>query len=140
MTLATLKGMNFSMSDLAEALKAKPAEAAKPEFSFSTPAAATDQAEPAAKTAKPKKAKPAAAPKAEKPSAEGHGAIDPLAWWGALTDQFQHIAGQAMQDMQRNAQAAQAATPAAAAKPAPAAATPSAPKKKPAAKKTASKR
>ena len=142
MTLATLKGMNFSMNDLAEALKAKPAEAAKPDFSFSTPAAASAQAEPAAKPAKPKKAKPAAAPKAEKPSATGNGAIDPLAWWGSLTDQFQHIAGQAMQDMQRTAQAAQATPPAAsgADKPTAAAAAPSAPKKKPAAKKTTAKR
>ena len=125
MTLATLKGMNFSMNDLAEALKAKPAETAAPNFSFTAPA-------PEAASA------PSAAP----------GAVDPLAWWGSLTEQFQQIAGQAMQDMQRNAeaaqnaQAAQAAKPQAAATGRPAAAAPAkaAPRKKPAVKKPAAKR
>jgi hypothetical protein len=125
MTLATLKGMNFSMNDLAEALKAKPTETAAPNFSFTAPA-------PEAASA------PSAAP----------GAVDPLAWWGSLTEQFQQIAGQAMQDMQRNAeaaqnaQAAQAAKPQAAATGQPAAAAPAkaAPRKKPAVKKPAAKR
>ena len=93
MTLATLKGMNFSMNELAAALKAKP----------DTPA----------KQSKPSKASPNAQPKAEDPPSNAKGAVDPLAWWGSLTEQFQHIAGQAMQDMQRHAQTAQAATPAA---------------------------
>ena len=146
MTLATLKGMNFSMNDLAEALKAKPAEAAPPNFSFTTPA--PDTAAAAAPTevkkpAKPKKTPAKASPQAESAQATP-GAVDPLAWWGSLTEQFQQIAGQAMQDMQRNAQAAQttqAANPqAAAGKPAAATTAKAAPKKKPADHKPATKR
>ena len=147
MTLATLKGMNFSMNDLAEALKAKPAEAAPPNFSFTTPA--PDTAAAAAPTevkkpAKPKKTPAKASPQAESAQATP-GAVDPLAWWGSLTEQFQQIAGQAMQDMQRNAQAAQtaqAANPQSVPADKPAAATPAkaAPKKTPAAKKPAARR
>jgi hypothetical protein len=32
------------------------------------------------------------------------GGVDPMAWWGSLTQQFGKIAGEAMQDMQRKAQ------------------------------------
>lgn len=148
MTLATLKGMNFSMNDLAEALKAKPAEAAAPNFSFTTPAhetAAAAAPTEVKKPAKPKKPQAKAAPQAQSPQAAASGAVDPLAWWGSLTEQFQQIAGQAMQDMQRNAQAAQtaqAANPQSAPADKPAAATPAkaAPKKTPAAKKPAARR
>ena len=56
MTLATLKGMNFNMGDVANALKLK----------------ATGPAP--------------------------GGVIDPLQWWGALTQQFQQIAAGAMKD------------------------------------------
>ena len=148
MTLATLKGMNFSMNDLAEALKAKPAEAAAPNFSFTTPAPETAAAAAPTevkKPAKPKKPQAKASPQAQSPQAAASGAVDPLAWWGSLTEQFQQIAGQAMQDMQRNAQAAQtaqAANPQSAPADKPAAATPAkaAPKKTPAAKKPAARR
>lgn len=148
MTLATLKGMNFSMNDLAEALKAKPAEAAAPNFSFTSPAPETAAAAAPTevkKPAKPKKPQAKASPQAQSPQAAASGAVDPLAWWGSLTEQFQQIAGQAMQDMQRNAQAAQtaqAANPQSAPADKPAAATPAkaAPKKTPAAKKPAARR
>jgi hypothetical protein len=119
MTLATLKGMNVSMNELAEALKAKPDTPAKP--------------------SKPSKASPNAQPKAEDPPSNAKGAVDPLAWWGSLTEQFQHIAGQAMQDMQRHAQAAQAATPAASGAKQPAAApTAKAARKQPATRRKSS--
>ena len=91
MTLATLKGMNFNMADLANAFKLKP-EAAKP-------------AAPAAKAAeKPteKAAKPAGAGTTDAPAAPG--VVDPLKWWGSLTEQFQQIAGAALKDA--NTQAA----------------------------------
>lgn len=98
MTLATLKGMNFSMNEMAEALKVKVPE----------PAAA--KAEEPAKSARPK---PAAKPEAAKgKSAKGNGdaaaagAIDPLQWWGALTQQFQEIAANAMKDAAQKATAA----------------------------------
>ena len=151
MTLATLKGMNFSMNDLAEALKAKPTETAAPNFSFTAPApeaASAAETKEATKPAKPKKPQAKATPKAASAPSAAPGAVDPLAWWGSLTEQFQQIAGQAMQDMQRNAeaaqnaQAAQAAKPQAAATGQPAAAAPAkaAPRKKPAVKKPAAKR
>ena len=109
MTLATLKGMNMSFNDLAESLKVKPmagaaaddAPAKASPFQFNT---ASDR--PAAKT------KPARQPVAKKKPAstsqaatsQTASAIDPSHWWGALTDQFQHIAHKAMTDMAHTAQ------------------------------------
>ncbi len=89
MTLATLKGMNCSMADLAQAMKLTPQAAAAP-----APAPEPD----AAKSSKSAKS---AAPAA--------GVVDPLQWWGSLTQQFQHIAASAMQEATQAAQAAQAA-------------------------------
>ena len=93
MTLATLKGMNCSMADLAQAMKLTPQQGGAPAH------------EPAAAKASGsgKSAKPAAA------SAPAAAVIDPLQWWGSLTQQFQHIAASAMQEATQAAQAAQAA-------------------------------
>ncbi len=74
MTLSTLQNMNVSFQDMAESLKVKPAASA-----------AHEEAPPQAK----------AAAKDNK--------IDPAQWWGALTEQFQHIATHAMQDMTHHA-------------------------------------
>ena len=127
MTLNTLKGMNMSFNDLADSLKAKPQEAApaasaQPKYSFTqtSPAQAEPEVEPEApKASKPRSKKAAAA-----------GGVDPSHWWGALTDQFQHIATHAMNDMAHRAEAhvKAHATPHAAA-----------PSQKPAAKKAARK-
>ena len=104
MTLATLQGMNVSMNELADALKVKPA----------SNEAAPDQA--SQPKARPKaKAKPAAPKTGPKADAAAPSGVDPMAWWGALTQQFQHIAGDAMKEMQRKAEAV---APAAAPKPA----------------------
>jgi hypothetical protein len=92
MTLATLKGMNCSMADLAQAMKLTP----------QTGAAAASAA--ASKPAKP-------TPTSESSAASG--VVDPLQWWGSLTQQFQHIASTAMQGATEAAQAAQAKAPAA---------------------------
>lgn len=86
MTLATLKGMNFSMGDLASAFKLTPAAA--------TPAPVATKA--AEKPAEPRP-EPAAA-EADAPAAPG--LVDPLKWWGSLTEQFQQIAGAALKDAQ----------------------------------------
>jgi hypothetical protein len=118
MTLNTLKGMNMSFNDLAESLKVKPQEAAEPaqpKYSFTQ--AASEQAAPAQEA--PKAAAKASKSRSKKAAAAG---VDPSHWWGALTDQFQHIATHAMNDMAHRAQA-HATTGAA----------------KPAAKKTATK-
>jgi len=75
MTLSTLQTMNLPMADLREALKARAPTAEAP---APTPAAAT--------------AAPAAAADA------AGSAIDPMAWWGALTQQFTEIATNAVKD------------------------------------------
>jgi hypothetical protein len=93
MTLATLKGMNFSMGDLADAFQLKPSDAAASAQGAEKPAGADQGARPTAASAKTggrKSGGPAgkAAP----------GVVDPLQWWGALTQQFQEIAADAMKD------------------------------------------
>ena len=102
MTLNTLKGMNMSFNDLAESLKVKPeaAAAAASKYAF-TPAADPAPAEPEA-APKASKAKSAPRKTSGKKAAAG---VDPSHWWGALTDQFQHIAKHAMTDMAHRAQA-----------------------------------
>ena len=81
MTLSTLKTMNVQMDDLRESMKIK-VPAAMPE----PPAAPQREPEP--------DAEPAAATAA----APAPGAIDPMQWWGALTQQFTELATTAMKD------------------------------------------
>ncbi|MCX7264287.1 MAG: hypothetical protein EBQ86_06300 [Betaproteobacteria bacterium] len=106
MTLSTLQGMNVNMADLAKAFMAKapPAAAETPPF-----------AAPADKPAAQDKQAQTDAPKgAEAP------AVDPMQWWGALTQQFQTIAAaavkdvadKAMKDAPKQAKAAPRKTPA----------------------------
>ena len=106
MTLATLKGMNFNMGDVANAFKLKVADSVAggvqrvadkaksfsgleiPPTSFGMDTAAEpDPEKPRPAKAKIAKAQPAAA-----------GVVDPMQWWGALTQQFQTIAADAMKD------------------------------------------
>ncbi|CAN7728087.1 hypothetical protein LJR118_006343 [Acidovorax sp. LjRoot118] len=114
MTLATLKGMNFSMGDVANAFKLKTADTVmsgvqKAADTVSGAAGAVAgaaarvtgrakeegpevQAEPEVQApGKASKVKPAA-------SAPDASVVDPLQWWGALTGQFQQIAANAMKD------------------------------------------
>ena len=84
MTLTTLKTMNVQMTDLTESLRIKPRA--------STPAPAPA---PAAKAASADAQKRDIARKqASKPAQ----AIDPMQWWGALTNQFAQLATNAMKD------------------------------------------
>lgn len=92
MTLAALKGMNFQLGEVAEAFKIKPAAESEPEAAAPAPAAAAAEA---AKPAPKKRPKAKAAEPGDGPASEG--VVDPLQWWGALTQQFQHIAASAMQ-------------------------------------------
>jgi hypothetical protein len=95
MTLATLKGMNFNMGDVANALKLKAADTV---FSGVQKVSekAVDTARTVSSTASGAKAK------ARKAGGKANGAqagvVDPLQWWGALTQQFQQIAATAMKD------------------------------------------
>ena len=125
MTLATLKGMNVSMSEVAKAFTAKVPDAF-------VPRAPEPPAPPAAAPA------PVEAPEADAGEQAAPGVVDPMQWWGALTQQFQQIASAAIQDAaERTATTEARRKPAAAAKSAKSAkAAPSQPAaKRPAAKK-----
>jgi hypothetical protein len=76
MTLSTLKTMNVTVGDIGQAMKLRP------------PAGA-----PAASPAPAKGARPAAAP-----ATPAAGVVDPMQWWGALTQQFTQLAMQAMKE------------------------------------------
>jgi hypothetical protein len=107
MTLATLQGMNVSMNELADALKVKPTVAEAPQ---DTPKTAS---KPKARTSSKSERQAAAANSSTKTPAQAPASgIDPMAWWGSLTQQFQQIAGDAMKDMQRKADAVAATAPA----------------------------
>lgn len=92
MTLATLQSMQGGLSEWAKASPFK-----MPETGAPAPAPA-----PAAAAAAPKAAPAPSAPPAqdtaEPPQASAAAAIDPMQWWGALTQQFQQIATQALQE------------------------------------------
>jgi hypothetical protein len=99
MTLATLKGMNFNMADLASALKLKPGEAAADSAAAAPGSMAGAATQAVAKArARKKSAAPGNGP-ADQPAA---GVVDPLQWWGALTQQFQEIAAGAMREAAKN--------------------------------------
>src|SRR4051812_34185369 len=95
MTLATLKGMNFNMGDVANAFKLKAADSVLGgvQKMGETAAGAAEKAKGARKKAP---AKTAAAKSGTKAAA---GVVDPLQWWGSLTQQFQQIASSAMKDV-----------------------------------------
>ena len=87
MTLSTLQGMNVNMSELAKAFTAKmpdlqPKDTAKPAETHSAAGSSSDQA------------------KASSEGAATQGpAVDPMQWWGSLTQQFQNIAAAAVKDV-----------------------------------------
>jgi len=111
MTLSTLRGMNVRMEDIASAFTKQAAAMAPAPAPVPAPAPAPrpepepveeeeeefDEAEEEAEeeeTPAPKKtsrAKPAA-------SNGAAGVVDPMQWWGSLTEQFQQIASTALQD------------------------------------------
>ena len=106
MTLKTLQDMNLSMGDLAQSLKAKPSgwPTGASAFAASPPQADAENPSPT-----PKKATaPRAGAKGKPASSQASpgAAVDPMQWWGALTQQFQHIAQKTMSDMQQQAKAA----------------------------------
>ncbi len=111
MTLATLKSMNFSLGDVANAFKIKATDAMagftgsaptpKPTFAgLEVPArthgAASPQM-PQRQAPEPSSAGHAGAAAESAPAAGG--LIDPMHWWGALSQQFQNIATNAMKDV-----------------------------------------
>jgi hypothetical protein len=112
MTLATLHGMNVNMSEMAKAFSIKmPESAASP-----APAPAAEPAEPSKSrqfsglevpetSYQQREPQPAAEPEAKpgpataEPPASAPGGVDPMQWWGALTQQFQSIAASALKEV-----------------------------------------
>jgi hypothetical protein len=126
MTLSTLQTMNLPMAELRNAMTL-------PTTAAPTPA-------PAAPAPKPQPAiQPAAAGDAAAAAPAKPGVVDPMQWWGALTQQFTELATKAVQDSSalatRNLATAQATAGAA-----PGTNKTAAPAAKPAAKKAARKR
>ena len=100
MTLATLKGMNFNIGDVANAFKLKAADSVASGVQLASErAAATVRAVADTSSAVGSAAK-AGARKA-RPAAAAASLIDPLQLWNALTQQFQQIAASALQDATR---------------------------------------
>lgn len=111
MTLSTLRGMNVRMEDIASAFT-KQAAAMAPAPAAAAPAASAAPPEPEPEEVEeedelpeeeeapaPQKTKTRARPAAAKSRAgEGAGVVDPMQWWGSLTEQFQQIASSALQD------------------------------------------
>ena len=93
MTLATLKGMNFNIGDVANALKLKAAESVQ-----SGVQRVSDRAASTAKTISDVATGSGASSKAGKAAAGVGALVDPLHLWGSLTQQFQQIAAGAFKD------------------------------------------
>ena len=108
MTLVALQGMNVNMNEMAQAFTARmPGAAAAAPTPASAPAPSPATAAPAAAEAAAPEADNAAQP------AASAGAVDPLQWWGALTQQFQQVAATAMKDVAKHTAADGASKPAA---------------------------
>ena len=85
MTMETLKGMNFTMG-----------------MPGAAQAAAAPKPAPAAPAAPPPAPEPEPAAQAQTDASK---VIDPMQLWGALTQQFQHIASTALQDVAKHSAA-----------------------------------
>lgn len=100
MTLTTLQTMNVQMGDLRDALTMRmPTAAAAPTPAQPAPPVQPDASSAAAATADEAEASPAA------PQAEAKPAIDPMQWWGALTQQFSELAASALKERAAEASA-----------------------------------
>jgi hypothetical protein len=97
MTLATLKGMNFNLGDIAAAFKPKTTEPA----ASSVQKAAEKPTEKAPETVEPEVDTPRPAAKTASKAEEKAtgGLVDPLQLWGSLTQQFQNIAASALKEV-----------------------------------------
>jgi hypothetical protein len=103
LTLSTLKTMNLPLADISESLRIKLPDPPAPSPAPVAPNAPTPAPEPVA-----------TAPAPAAPAAPAAAVVDPMAWWGSLTQQFAELAAQAMKDVRADAAAAK---PAAAAEP-----------------------
>ena len=105
MTLSTLKNMNMPMDRMREAFTLPDPPAPAP-FAAPEPAPAPEP-EPAPRASRSAKASPAASrKKADAPAPAAGGVVDPMQWWGALTQQFTELAATALKDTGSSVEAA----------------------------------
>lgn len=98
LTLATLKSMNLSMGDMANAFKLKTADtvvASEDKLAEKAEVKVAAKAEENPQVVADKREEPAVTPA---PAAGAAGLVDPMQLWTALTQQFQHIAAGAMKE------------------------------------------
>ena len=93
MTLATLKGMNFNIGDVANALKLKAADSV-----YTGVQRVTERATSTAKTISDVASGTKSAAKSVKAASAAGGMVDPMQLWGSLTQQFQQIAAGALKE------------------------------------------
>jgi hypothetical protein len=93
MTLSTLQTMNVNMADLAKAFTVK-APATEPQAAAPQPFAPK-----AAPVPEPVQPEPAQSEPPSSGATSAKPAVDPMQWWGALTQQFQNIAAAAVKDV-----------------------------------------
>ncbi len=104
MTLSTLRGMNVRMEDIASAFTkqaaamAPAAAAGAAGATASAPEAEEAEEVEEAEADSPGEEASAPAKSRARPKAGNAGVVDPMQWWGALTEQFQQIASTALQD------------------------------------------
>lgn len=98
MTLSTLQTMNLPFAELSEALKIKVPSFTAPQAAAADPVAAADNAESAPTAARRRSAPRKPAPAAKASSKPAPPAVDPMQWWGALTQQFTELATKAVKD------------------------------------------
>jgi hypothetical protein len=89
MTLTTLQTMNLPLEQMRDAMMLRVPETEAP----AAAAAPTPAPAPAPQPA------PAPAPSAAAASAPAPGVVDPMQWWGALTQQFTELAASALKDV-----------------------------------------
>ncbi len=95
MTLSTLRTMNVSIGDLAEAMTVR---VPKPSSQSSPPAGVPHAATKAPHATETPTPADAAAGDDSAATAAGPGVVDPMQWWGALTKQFTELATKAMKE------------------------------------------
>jgi hypothetical protein len=86
MTLSTLQGMNVNMAEMAKAFTAKMPDL-QPEAKPEAKPEIKPEVQPEVKATEP-----------QQEAAKGP-AVDPMQWWGSLTQQFQNIAAAAVKDV-----------------------------------------
>ncbi len=121
MTLSALQTMNVQMGDLRDSMTLRMADpgdagnagvaARAPAPSRDAPAAEPPRAREHARTAAPK-GNAGAQPAPASSGGEAGGMIDPMQWWGALTQQFATLAASAMKEGAASAQSAAGVPPA----------------------------